>query len=60
MRLAPCAICMPDNLQDTLKMCELSNYTTHNGKESASCCRLLGYIIFRGINSKDKGKLLKE
>ena len=59
MRLAPCAICTPDDIRTTLKICEESSYTTHNGLEAAECCRLLGFIIYRGINSKVKGKDLK-
>jgi ADP-ribosylglycohydrolase len=59
MRLAPCAICFPNNLEKTLQICELSSFTTHNGLEAADCCRLLGFIIHKGINSLEKGKPLK-
>jgi ADP-ribosylglycohydrolase len=51
MRLAPCALAILDNEPKTIKLCENSSYTTHDGLEAAECCKLLGLIIFLGVNS---------
>lgn len=56
MRNAAIPIFYRENLDEALKYAAKQSQTTHQGIEAAECCRLLTYIVHKGIHSKKGDK----
>lgn len=56
MRLAPVPICYHNDISKAMLVASQQSKISHQGDEAAECCRLLTYIIVKGI----QGELLKD
>jgi len=50
MRLSPIPIFYQDNIEEAMDFAYKHSKTTHQGDEAAECCRLMTYVIIRGIH----------
>jgi ADP-ribosyl-[dinitrogen reductase] hydrolase len=57
MRLAPVVLCFHPNLELVLRYAAESSRTTHAAPQAVECCRLLAYVLSRGLSGIPKDDL---